>query len=232
VVEDGAPVAAAAMTPPWNVIVADSLSEALDSLAATIAAAGVELPGVVGNEPTSGRFCEVWSRLTGAEAEKRMAQGVFALDQVSPLSPVEGVPRRAEEGDRSLLEAWVAAFAEEAGGEPANLDEVRRSVANRITARPEQAGLWLWEVGSEPVSLTGHGGLTPNGIRIGPVYTPPEFRGRGYATALVAEQSQWLLEQGRRFCFLYTDLANPTSNAIYRRIGYRQVAESSEYRFS
>ena len=94
----------------------------------------------------------------------------------------------------------------------------------------------LWEDGGEPVSLAGWGGPTPNGIRIGPVYTPPELRGRGYATALTAELSQRLLdgrlfEGGRRFCFLYTDLANPTSNAIYERIGYRRVAESAEIVF-
>jgi predicted GNAT family acetyltransferase len=98
------------------------------------------------------------------------------------------------------------------------------------------AGFLVWEDGGEPVSLAGWGGATPNGIRVGPVYTPPELRGRGYATALTAELSRRLLdgrlfEGGRRFCFLYTDLANPTSNAIYERIGYRRVAESAEIVF-
>jgi predicted GNAT family acetyltransferase len=67
---------------------------------------------------------------------------------------------------------------------------------------------------------------------VGPVYTPPELRGRGYATTLVAELSRWLLGRGNRFCFLYTDLANPTSNAIYARIGYRRVCDALEYRFA
>ena len=79
--------------------------------------------------------------------------------------------------------------------------------------------------------MSGYGGETPNGIRIGPVYTPPEQRGHGYATGLVAEQSRSLLAGGRRFCFLYTDLDNATSNALYRRIGYRLVCESAEVRF-
>ena len=94
------------------------------------------------------------------------------------------------------------------------------------------AGFWLWEDDGTEVSLSGYGGRTPNGIRIGPVYTPLPYRGSGYATALVAAQSRWLLSEGRQFCFLYTDLSNPTSNAIYRRIGYEQVAESSEYGFT
>ena len=89
----------------------------------------------------------------------------------------------------------------------------------------------------EVVSICGYGSPTPNGVRIGPVYTPPELRGHGYATALTAELSQRLLdgrlyEGGRRFCFLYTDLANPTSNAIYERIGYRRIAEAAEVVFS
>ena len=77
----------------------------------------------------------------------------------------------------------------------------------------------------------GFGGPTPNGIRIGPVYTPPELRGRGYASALTAQVSQLQLDRGRRFCFLYTDLANPTSNAIYMRIGYERVCDSRELAF-
>ena len=86
------------------------------------------------------------------------------------------------------------------------------------------------------MSLAGWGGRTPNGIRVGPVYTPLELRGRGYATALTAELSRQLLDGrlfdgGRRFCFLYTDLDNPTSNAIYERIGYRRIAESAEIVF-
>ena len=98
-------------------------------------------------------------------------------------------------------------------------------------ASTDDAGLWFWEDGGRPVSVSGYGGATPNGMRIGPVYTPPELRGRGYATTLVAEQSRWLLNTGRTLCFLYADLENPTSNALYRRIGYRMIAEAGEVRF-
>ncbi len=81
------------------------------------------------------------------------------------------------------------------------------------------------------MALSGYGHPTGAGIRIGMVYTPPEHRGNGYATALVADQSQWLLDNGYDACFLFTDLANPTSNRIYERIGYRQVAEAASYGF-
>jgi predicted GNAT family acetyltransferase len=90
--------------------------------------------------------------------------------------------------------------------------------------------LFLWEDG-EPMSLCGVGGETPNGIRIGPVYTPPAFRTRGYASALVAAVSQTELDAGRRFCFLFTDQANPTANHIYQAIGYEPIRDVDAYRY-
>jgi predicted GNAT family acetyltransferase len=74
-------------------------------------------------------------------------------------------------------------------------------------------------------------GPTPSGIRIGPVYAPTKLRGHGYATTLTADVSAAQLVRGRRFCILYTDLANPTSNAIYERIGYVRVCESKQIGF-
>lgn len=107
-------------------------------------------------------------------------------------------------------------------------------MAKMISRRLSDDGIneyWLWEDAGRVVAWSGHGNPTGRGIRIGPVYTPPELRGNGYATGLVAAQSRWLIEHGYDFCFLYTDLGNPTSNAIYERIGYRQVAEAAKYEF-
>jgi predicted GNAT family acetyltransferase len=80
--------------------------------------------------------------------------------------------------------------------------------------------------------MAGYAGPTPHGIRIGPVYTPPGQRGRGYASACVARLSQDMLDAGRTYCFLYTDLTNPTSNHIYQQIGYEPVCDVAEYRFT
>jgi len=90
---------------------------------------------------------------------------------------------------------------------------------------------YLWEDGDEVVSWVGAGGETPHGIRIGPVHTPPQLRSRGHAGSLTAAASADQLEHGRRFCFLFTDLANPTSNKIYRAIGYQPVGDVDQYRF-
>ena len=90
---------------------------------------------------------------------------------------------------------------------------------------------YLWEDAGEAVALAGTTGPTPRGIRIGPVYTPPDRRGHGYASNLVAEVSQRQLASGRSFCFLFTDLANPTSNHIYQTIGYVPVVDVDQYHF-
>ncbi len=99
------------------------------------------------------------------------------------------------------------------------------------TAIQQARGLYLWVDGA-PVSMAGYTGPTPHGIRVGPVYTPPELRGRGYASALVAQMSQALLDGGRSFCFLFTNLANPTANHIYEEIGYEAVVDVDVYTFT
>ena len=94
----------------------------------------------------------------------------------------------------------------------------------------DSAGYAIWEDGL-PVSLAGFSGETPNGVRIGPVYTPPVLRSRGYGSAVTAAVSAERLAAGRRFCFLYTDAANPTSNKIYTQIGYEPVCDAFDYAF-
>ncbi|MGH2521912.1 MAG: GNAT family N-acetyltransferase [Anaerolineales bacterium] len=103
-------------------------------------------------------------------------------------------------------------------------------VNNILTTPPETRGIYFWE-DPHPVSMAGYGGPTPNGIRVGPVYTPPEQRRKGYASACVAALSQLMLDRGRKYCFLFTDLANPTSNHIYQQIGYEPVCDVDEYKF-
>jgi predicted GNAT family acetyltransferase len=227
-------VAAALRTPPYNLVLARPQSRhALAALAEAVA--GEELPGVVGGEPEAPEFAELWTAHTGAHAHTNMRQGVYALERVEPVPSVSGAARVATADDRELALRWWTAFGEEVlhEGGPGR-ERADAIVDHRLSS--SSAGMLLWEDEGEVVSLAGWGGPTPNGIRIGPVYTPPELRGRGYATALTAELSQRLLDGRlidgrRRFCFLYTDLANPTSNAIYERIGYRRAAESAEIIF-
>lgn len=231
--DDDTLLAAGVHTPPWRPALADAGDPAAVALLADAMHEDVgAIEGVLGNLPTVDWFADAWVGLTGATREVVMREGVFRLESVAGVPIPEGSARPATGADTELMVQWFMDFLAEAlPHEPPNEDQARQGVAMRLDDNPTN-GLWVWEVAGEVVALSGFGGPTPHGVRIGPVYTPPENRGRGYATALVAAQSQWLLDTGRRFCFLFTDLANPTSNAIYERIGYRKVAEAMDYRFT
>ncbi len=231
--DESGPQCAAMMTRPYNLILSDApRPAALATLIETLMAEEIEVPGVIGNQPTVGLFVEEWRRITGRRADLQMEQGVFMLTEVSPISGGAGRPRPGVPADQELLEQWMRTFLAEAlPDEPFEEESQRRAIAQRLSGDGPNV-YWLWEDDGQVVSWSGHGNPTGRGIRIGPVYTPPALRGRGYASSLVAAQSQWLLDNGYEFCFLYTDLANPTSNAIYERIGYRQVAESAVFGLS
>lgn len=230
---NGEVVAAALRTPPYNLILPRPRDEgALSVLAASI---GDELPGVTGALPEADVFASAWCAHRPVRSQVRVGQGIFALERVVPVMGVPGRMRAATKDDRAVVSAWYRAFAEEALPEGGPTDDDAAARRNRqldaLLQDEGGSGIALWEVDGEVVSLAGFGGATPNGIRIGPVYTPPARRGRGYASALTATLSARLLEGGRRFCFLYTDLANPTSNKIYRAIGYVRVCDSAEIGF-
>jgi predicted GNAT family acetyltransferase len=230
--DDGA-AAAALITPPQNLVLADAVDrEAVAVLARAVHEDGVPVPGVVGNRPTVEWFNEEWAGLRGVVPDLRMTMGILTLE--GPPVPVTapGAARPIGTSDRTCAVDWLVAFHEEVLPEhDASRERMEQAVDRRLASPGDPAeGIWLWEdPAGAVVALAAYSGPTPSGIRVGPVYTSPEQRGRGYATALVAALSEWLVAGGRRFCFLFTDLANPTSNALYRRVGYRQVAESADY---
>jgi predicted GNAT family acetyltransferase len=142
-----------------------------------------------------------------------------------PARPGRGTVRAAGEADADRLVPWAEAFLRDVDM-PKGRDECAGMMAERI----REQRLFVW-CDPEPVSMAGWAGRTPNGVRVNFVYTPPECRGRGYASACVAALSQHLLDSGRKFCCLFTDLANPTSNKIYQAIGYRRVCDFRYVRF-
>jgi uncharacterized protein len=224
-------VGAALRTPPLNLVLArPSSGEALDALVGRLLQEGQDLPGVTAAIPEIEAFVGAWTAARDVDAVLAQRQGIYEVREVQPTPTAPGAPRPATPADRELVVSWMMAFGDEALPDPPEAERQARMAESRLAAT-EHAGLWLWEDDGRPVSMCGYGSETPNGIRIGPVYTPPELRGRGYATSLVAAQTSWLLGAGRTFAFLYTDLDNPTSNALYRRIGYRMVAESADVRF-
>jgi ribosomal protein S18 acetylase RimI-like enzyme len=213
---------AALMTRPYQAIVAPVPVGATPAVADWFADEAVELPGALGSPDGVTAFATRYAERTGTTFRTGREEGVFRLTTLVPPRPTTGALRQAGEADVPLVLDWVLAFQEEVG-----LPHVDRE----MTAQRTRDGMvWLWEDGA-PVSLAGCGGFTPNGARIGPVYTPPELRGRGYASAVTAGVTGELLGRGLRYTFLYTDLANPTSNKIYRDIGYEHVADVREVTF-
>lgn len=232
VVEDeGRVVLAALRTPPRNVILSRCADlGAVDLLVEDLAPGLRELPGATGPTEVADALAAAWCAATGGRAVVAMAQRIYQIDRVVPVVGVPGRLRRVVQADRSFLVDWVQDFSTV---EAAITHDDAEQVADRfLGADFRSRGLYLWDVDREPVAMVGHSGPTPRGMRVGPVYTPPEHRRRGYASAATAALSQQLLDSGREFCFLYTDLANPTSNHIYQQIGYRPVVDSTQYRFS
>lgn len=223
--------AAACMTPPYGVVVYSEQSDprpGLIAIAKDLIALGHRPPTVNGPEPICTLFAEIWTELTNIPAEVAMSERVFELRQVDHPRYSPGHLRQATQTDAELVAQWFVAFTDEAMHDLQllTLEEARERAQLRI----EHGTIYLWEDG-EVVSLAGTARPTPHGITIGPVYTPPQFRGKGYASSCVAQLSQRLLDSGRDFCTLFTDLANPTSNHIYQSIGYRPVCDYTVYSF-
>jgi hypothetical protein len=226
VINGGRVVAAALRTPPHRLI----LSEIDDVAAIRLLvedARSPDLSGVLGPREHARTFVEAWTAGDGRPARLAISERIYRLTTVTPPRPVPGAVRVATHGDRDLVVAWTEGFMRDAFGD-ADPAEVTATADRWLSGRERTLHLW---VDGEPTSLAGVGGPTPNGIRIGPVYTPPAARRRGYASALVAAVSQAELDAGRRFCFLFTDLANPTSNHIYQDIGYEPVRDVDGYAF-
>ncbi|MFL7812745.1 MAG: GNAT family N-acetyltransferase [Anaerolineales bacterium] len=236
IVDEGKVQTAALCTPPFPVLISYQnpapkpalLQVLLDDLLSWL---GDDFCGLSGNKEYITPLIDLWQAFTGKEASLEMALRIYKLDQVEPVRGVEGQSRLVDESDRDLLIDWYAGFHRDSMGNDPNPTHVRKQVKTYLEADPRMRGMMIWEVGGIPVSMAGYAGPTPHGIRVGAVYTPPEQRRKGYASACAASVSQHLLDQGFQFCFLFTDLMNPTSNHIYQQIGYRPVCDVDRYIF-
>jgi predicted GNAT family acetyltransferase len=187
-----------------------------------------DVPGVSGPREPAERFAGVWSGLTGTTVKEAMAMRLYRLGELeAPVVP--GRARLATADDVPLLAVWRKDFQIEAAGherEPGRAEAVlRRSMGLGN-------GHVLWEVDGDIVAYAAAGAPVDGMSRIGPVYTPPDRRGRGYGSAVTAAVSRWALDAGAEYVVLFTDLANPVSNSIYQRIGYRPVYDQTDLEFA
>jgi GNAT superfamily N-acetyltransferase len=212
-------------TPPYPVNVSAMPPEASAPLADTLAAIERPVSGVNGRATATEAFAAAWSARTGARARVFRRMRLHRLDAlVEPDPPPPGAAAVAGPEHRDLMVAWYEAFA-------AEIDEPQRDLRPQVDDRISHGGLTLWVVGDDPVSLAGTTRAVAGSLRVAPVYTPPEHRGRGYAAGATAAATRAALDAGAREVLLYTDLANPTSNRLYARLGYRSVEDAVMFVF-
>lgn len=226
-VQTGAIGGAFLHTPPHPLVLTAVPADVAAGLAVVLA--DRTLSGVNAYLDAAGAFGATWQdanpdgRVTEHRRMRLYRLGALTWPQPAP----DGGPRMAADADAPLLTGWFTAFADEVHDAGAG-DDHAAAVRDKLS----HGGVLVWEAGGLPVSIAGVSRQVAGMLRVGPVYTPPELRGHGYASAVTAAVSQRAQETGAEEVLLYTDLANPTSNSIYQRIGYRPVEDRVVLGFS
>ncbi|MFK4065940.1 GNAT family N-acetyltransferase [Streptomyces sp. NPDC029674] len=215
-------------TPPHRLYLGPLTTEATDALARRLADVSPRPHGAGADRATVEAFAQAWGKCTGARATLVMRQRLYRLGDLTPPEPAPpGRARVATEADRELLARWYEEFAAAAG------ERIAMDPYDWADARLAYGGATLWETpDGTPVALAGATRPVAGQIRVAPVYTPAPLRRRGYAGAATAAVSRAALDAGAAEVLLFTDLANPTSNGLYQRIGYRPVADFAQYDFT
>ncbi len=208
-----------------KMIVTRASPPAMGCVADALASRHWEGSSLIGVTPSIELLVDRYAKLSGRKRKLAVRLRVFQLDRVIRPKPISGAMRLCAHEDREVLARYIAGFEAEIGEAS---EESALARADRLIA---DGRMYLW-TDPKPVAMAAWAGPTPNGVRVNWVYTSPQFRGRGYASNLVAHLTQQLLDQGRKYCFLFTDQANPTSNSIYQKIGYRPVSDSERWEFS
>ncbi|MCB2214363.1 GNAT family N-acetyltransferase [bacterium] len=218
---------AAVMTPPRFMILAggEDFKKALPALIGHLQEHSIEPPGIIGPVQIGEAFADLWHNRTSQVADIDMQQRVYELRHVRLPKIPEGRFRLAHPDEAVLLAEWIKTFEEEA------LTEQIGRYVERAKKFITRGDMFFWEAQNELVSMAMKSRPLKNSITVSAVYTPPRHRQQGYATALVAQLSQHLLDMGYEFVNLFTDLDNPTSNSIYQKIGYHPVVDFRMYKF-
>ncbi|MEV5985871.1 GNAT family N-acetyltransferase [Streptomyces sp. NPDC052051] len=225
--EDGTVRATILRTPPYQLNLTALDAGAAEALAVRLAQDGYAIPSVGGPAETVAAFATAWERRTQIPAALERRHRLYRLGTLTPPKPAPpGRARTATAEDRALVARWYARFHTDIG-------ETGRQDADRwAAARIAHGGVTLWETpDGTPVAMAGAMPEVAGQVRVAPVYTPAPLRGRGYAGAATAAVTQAALDSGAAEVLLFTDLANPTSNGLYQRLGYRAVADFAVYGF-
>lgn len=227
---DGGIAGIAMCVAPHPVYLLAMPDDAALALAAAVLARGEDVGGATGLRPATDLFAAAVAEATGRSVVVALHHRLFELGSLVEPRPVPGRLRPVREDEAELALAWVQQFfadADEQAGRPVGHDAEAASFGLADVHRKLAEGvLWFWEdAEGRVVHLVGANPPAYGVCRIGPVYTPAAERGRGWAGRAVVEVSRLLREQGDRV-ILFTDQANPTSNALYEALGYEAVADT------
>ncbi len=223
--EGGAVRGAALQTPPYRMVLSDLPPQGIPLLLEDRLSFVAPWPGVLGPVRSAGALAQAWTARSGQAPIEGMLTQNYVLRQLRKPREIPGALRPATQGDLGLMVRWNRTFFEDVG-----LDAV---IPPEEMARHclEDGSRWIWQHGHAR-AMVGWGPGTRRGARVSFVYTPPEERRQGYGGAATAALCQVLLDLGHDFCFLFADLANPTSNAIYQRIGFEALNRFQEWHFA
>ncbi|RSM49760.1 GNAT family N-acetyltransferase [Actinoplanes sp. ATCC 53533] len=210
-------------TPPRGALLSEMPPAAAAELAVSLA--GTDLPGVSAPGAVTEAFAAEWQRLTGVTGEVVGRQRLYRLVSLTPPDPAaSGAGRIAGAGDRDLLIGWMTAFQRELGEEP-------QATAEFVDDKLAYGGMLLWEDAGQPVSMSGISRPAAGMVRVMAVYTPREHRARGYAGAATTAVTRAALDAGANDVVLFADQSNPTSNALYQRLGYTPIEDRQTVEF-
>lgn len=222
--EDGI-VLAAVQTPPHNLVLSKAAHADVGPLVEKLIKNKAKFPGIVGPSDIAGAFSNKWSETTGQKPVEYMDQIIYSLKSVH-MPSVDGQLRMAGAADVKLVAQWISEFSKSALPKAEQIsDKDAKAQADDLVKNGRMA---FWMVKGKPVAQASASG-TDKVARINRVYTPPENRGKGYASAVVAQLSKMQLEIGHKKCCLYADARNTQANSIYRKIGYEFAGRSSLY---
>jgi len=227
--DTGGVILTAVCTPPFNIVMFETRNQpndpAVELLSNELKSMGVTLPGVLAEQKLANRFAAIFA---GPNLYNRhLSEIIMRLDKINAIPKAHGRCRSLREEDLFFVPFWERSFSEECGVEVYDILTNLKNAEKRLGKDIH----FIWEDG-HPVSQTYNVRNTQNGAGISGVYTPPQYRGKGYASSVVAEVSQFLLERGNKFCFLFADATNSTSCSIYRKIGYNDLCIFDEIKFN
>lgn len=216
------------MTPPHNMVIYSNkyTDSVIDLFVNNIIDRYKNIPGINGEKVLAESIKDNYIKKTGRKYILENDLGIYKLEKVNECPKPDGVFRKAEIADKETIKKYYINFGKE-NNEPVDDNE---QFEQNITEDIVNDNYYVYE-DVEIVSMARKQRPTKNGMSIGPVYTLNKYRNKGYGTAIVSELSKIILNSGKTFCTLFTDLSNPTSNSIYKKIGYKYAGENISYKF-